>query len=97
MPFQTINTGSQPLQQIQRNITQAINVIESKPFQGGNLLTGVSLAVGANSIPHKLGRQLQIWVIADINAAPTLYKTSADTKFLNLQCSAQCVVSLWVA
>lgn len=97
MPFQTINTTDKELQKIQDNITTAITGIEAKPFLGGVLLSSVSLSSGTNQIAHTLGKRPTLWVICDLSAAATIYRTASDTKFLTLQASAPCTISLWVA
>jgi hypothetical protein len=67
-----------------------------KPIVDGNLLTGIILQSGNNTINHKLGRQIQGWIICDINAAATIYRSAWSTEIIVLNSSAKVTVNLWV-
>jgi len=96
MPFKQVNTNDQNLQLIQDNVSAAIQPLDTAPLTRGNLLTNVVLASGANPIAHKLGRIPTRWVITDINAAVTVYRSNWDNAFLTLTASGGCTISLWV-
>ena len=63
----------------------------------GTLVSGVSLSSGDNSVTHKLGRAPKGWILTDINAAVTVYRSKdfSDTT-LTLNASGTATVSLWV-
>lgn len=68
------------------------------PFLDG-VRVQATLAVGANTITHKLGRTPQGWIVTDLSAvaAVTLYRPSAFTPTtLSLTASAAATVVLWV-
>lgn len=94
--FKQINTNDQNLQLIQDAVSSALRPIQSSPFVGGVLLTGVVLAAGTNAIQHTLGRTPTVWVICDTNAAQTVYRTSWTTSLINLTASGAVTVSLWI-
>lgn len=56
---------------------QAVNNLNSLPLNQMTVINGVVLAVGANTIQHRLGRVPVGWVILDINAAATVYRSAA--------------------
>jgi hypothetical protein len=66
----------------------------------GSLLPGIVLTSGSNTVNHKLGRQLQGWIVVGQNAAATFYDQQASNKTpattLLLVASAQVTVNLYV-
>ena len=48
------HTGDRQTQQLQRDIQQATVAIKSLPFAQGNLIEGLSLKTGANTVQHGL-------------------------------------------
>jgi hypothetical protein len=96
MAFKQVNTNDQNLQLIQDNISAAIQPIDTAPLTRGNLLTNLPLTSGSNSIAHKLGKVPTRWVITDIDAAVTVYRSSWDNAYINLTASGACTISLWV-
>lgn len=93
--FQSLNLPDQDLNRVQSNIANAFNSLTS-PFIDGILLTQVSVAASPTSIPHKLGRQPQIWVICDQDTTTTIKRTAWDSNTITLQAGAPCIVSVWV-
>jgi hypothetical protein len=62
-----------------------------------SILNDVKLSVGANKIAHKLGKKPQGWLILDINAAATIYRSQDfNDAFLTLTSSAAATISLGV-
>jgi hypothetical protein len=63
----------------------------------GQYLTGINLINGTTVINHLLGRQMQGWMIGDIDAAATIYRSAPlNAKTLTLTSNAATSVSLWV-
>lgn len=56
----------------QQSSAQALAPLLKNPVTNGFILEKVSLVVGSNTIPHKLGRKLQGWVPVRIRAATGL-------------------------
>lgn len=91
-----INTPDKNVQLIQANIQAALNQIQASPFQGGNLLTGVSLGTTQVAVPHKLGRTPSVYVICGLNAGAIVFNSApSDSNNLYLTASAACVASVW--
>ena len=61
------------------------------------ILNGVVLAVGNNTITHGLGRIPTGWIVMDVNAAATIYRSSPFTATtLTLNSSAIATIRLGV-
>lgn len=98
MAFKTINTQDKNLQLIQDAILQSLAPLQLSPLTGGVMLSNVSIASGSNQIPHKLGKVPSKWIVTDITGgASTFYRTSWDSRFINLTASGACVASFWVS
>lgn len=83
--------------QTAQNIIQNLNQLLKNPLTQGNLLTGIALVSGANVIQHKLGRQIQGWVLVDVTSVITLYRSAPmNDATLTLTSSASSTVSLYV-
>ena len=62
-----------------------------------SILNNIELQVGNNRIAHKLGKKPQGWLILDINAAATIYRSQPfDDLFLTLNSNAIATISLGV-
>lgn len=67
------------------------------PMLDGIQLNNVALINGATVINHKLQRQMQGWMMTDINGAATIYRSQPfNPTTLTLTSSAAVVVSIWV-
>lgn len=66
------------------------------PFIGGVLIQNTAILSGSNEIIHGLGRTPQLWVIADLNANITLYRTAWTKNTISLTASGPATISLWV-
>lgn len=63
----------------------------------GFLLSSIPIVTGANVINHKLARKMQGWIISDIDASVTLYRSAAfNDKTLTLTSSGDATINLWV-
>lgn len=70
-----------------------LSPIVDNPMNNGLLLTGVKLISGVTVVNHLLGRQMQGWIITDINAAATIYR-SAPFNNLTLTLTSNAAVTL---
>lgn len=83
--------------QIQANVEEAFNQINTKAIVDGVLLKDIILTTGIiNKISHKLGRKPLGYIIVRRNANSTIYDNSVDNKTINLNCTANVTVSIWV-
>lgn len=85
------------LDQMQNRWASLIEPTLSNPLVQGNILKGISLINGVTVINHLLSRMQQGWMIVDINAAATIYRSQPlNDKTLTLTSNASCVVNLYV-
>lgn len=94
--FNQINTADRDLQLIQANIEKAISPFIKAELLNGRLISGLVLAIGSNSVEHKLNRVPAGFLLADTNAAINLYTVSKDSNFLFINSSGAATVSIWV-
>jgi len=95
------NVVDADLDRLYQNVARFARQFTDKPLIDGIILKDLSLlSASDNSINHKLGREIQGWVIinktaqSDIWAVPT--KQTRTSKTLVLNCSADVTVSLYV-
>lgn len=77
-----------------------LNPVVSNPIVGGNLLQGVALTTGVNTINHGLGDKLQGYIVVMKNANITIYDSQSTNPrpqlTLVLNASGPATVSLYV-
>jgi hypothetical protein len=99
-PFATIQTQDFELQKVQDNVKAALSNVLNCLLLDGLLIEDVALTSGVdNPISHLLGRAPKLWMVAKKNANSTVWEVTspATDRILNLRCSANCTISLWVA
>lgn len=101
-----ILSQNKDVQLIQDNVDTALTPLQNSLFQSGNLLSSINLvAAQDNLIQHKLGHSLQIWILCGQDSNSTVWSPvssslgglSSNAQFINLWCSSNCTVSLWVS
>jgi hypothetical protein len=74
-----------------------LNPVLAIPLLHGTQLTEISLINGVTVINHRLQRTQQGWLITDISAAATIYRSQPfNSTSLTLTSSAAVTISLWV-
>lgn len=75
----------------------ALNPLLTNPMNDGVFLPNVSVVSGVNVINHLLQRKMQGWVVTDIDAAVTYFRSAAFNNLtLSLTFSGPAVVTLYV-
>ncbi len=64
-----------PFQMMQSKWASILNPVLSNPATNPSILKNITLRVGSNVINHKLQREQQGWMIADINGAAQIYRS----------------------
>jgi hypothetical protein len=97
MALPRFSTKDQALTLLQSNWSSQIDPVLAFPPNKGFILQGVSLSTGVNVINHKLARKPQGYIITDIDAAATIFRSAPlnDTT-LTLTSNADAVASIWV-
>lgn len=84
-------------QMLQTRWASILNPVLSNPVTNPILLTNITLSTGANVINHTLGKMQQGWIITDINAAVTVYRSATfNDKTLTLTSSGNATINLLV-
>jgi len=74
-----------------------LNPVLANPTTNMSILKNVALASGNTVINHLLGAVQQGWVVLDVDAAATIYRSAPlNDKTLTLHSSAACTVTLGV-
>lgn len=98
--FPQVQTDDRNVNQLQKNIQQSLGPVIANPLVSGVILESVSLASGDNTIPHKLGRVLQGWVVVRKRAASEIFDKQDSNPTpevtLVLNASVAVVVNLYV-
>jgi hypothetical protein len=97
--FSQVQTGDPVIQRIQDQISAALDPLTRLPLVAGRLIESVALKAGKdNLVEHGLGREIRIWTLCRQNADSRVWEKTAalPSKHVNLWCSADCTVSLWV-
>lgn len=86
-----------PLEQMQSKWKSQLDPLLSNINTQGQLLSATVLAVGNNTINHKLSRNMQGWYIVDIDGPATIYRSQPfNDSTLVLNSTAICTINLWV-
>lgn len=92
----TVQIADEKVNRMQGNVVQALNQVLKVPFMDGILLSGQSLAAGANTVNHRLQRNIQGYLILKQNAAATIFGSNYGRSTFTLTASAAVTVDLWV-
>ena len=95
MPY--IQTESQEFNLYQTRMKSILDNVTKLPLLSGLQLNTVKLIIGQTTINHLLGRQMQGWIITDIDGAAQIYRTAPmNSTQLVLASNAAVNISLWV-
>lgn len=98
--FKTVQFDDDKISRFQDECERTISSLQSVPFLTGRAIQNVTLASGANSVNHGLGRKLVGWVATRRRGTGTIYDTQDSNaladRTLTLVASAAETVDLWV-
>lgn len=94
--FARVQSISSEFNRLQSNLATALIKFFNNPFLNGAILEDQALINGTTIIQHGLGRQMQGWVVTNINASASIYSTGMTSKTLTLVSSADATISLYV-
>lgn len=96
-PFLKVKQENEAAQRTTDECERLFREITTVEMLNGTLLIAVPLiAAGTTRIVHKLGREPQGWVVCGRNANAQVWEASKSKDALNLNCSANVTVTLWV-
>ena len=85
------------LQLMQSKWASQLDPILNNPISNPLLIKDIVLVTGANIINHRLGRAMQGWVVTDIDAPVSLYRSAPLNQLtLTLTASGPATISLAV-
>lgn len=89
-----------PFSLMQSQWAKYLNPLLANPLVNGIILPNITLSSGLNIVNHRLGRNLQGWIIVMNNASATFYDSQATNQQQNLTlaliASAPCTVNIYV-
>jgi len=98
--FPKLNVTDRKLNQIQDNLSGALNPLLNLPLNDSNFLEELTVIIGSNILSHGLGRNLRGWVVVRNDSDVTFYDTQKDNplpeKSLWLVASGPAKISLIV-
>lgn len=95
--FRKVFTGDRNFDTLQTNIEAAVGNFLKIPLLNGRLLESVELSNGNTNIEHKLSREYKGYIIVRKSNGATIYDVAGEAdKYVTLNSSAACTVSLWV-
>jgi len=99
--YKTLITDNETLNRVQDRVSEALTAIQLSDIIDGVKLENVELLTGqVNSVNHKLGRKLRGWFITRKRALSDVWDNqdanNSPTKTLQLSCTQNVVVDLWV-
>lgn len=95
LPF--FKSADPVLELLQTKWRSILNPLIAVPMNSGFQIDGVVLSASANVINHRLGRVQQGWIITDLNASTTIYRSQAfNDKTLTLTSSNAATINIWV-
>lgn len=97
MSLAIFNTNNKDLSLLQTSWAQVLNPVIENPLSQSILLPGIKLKNGTTVINHKLGRQMQGWMVADNNLNCQIWRSAPlNDLTLSLTCTADATVNLVV-
>ena len=97
MALNVFKSQDQTLMLLQKQWTSQLNPLLAVSLTQGSLLPNIKLINGINTFNHYLGRQMNGWMIADQNAAASIFRSAPlNSQTLTLTSNAVVTVSLWV-
>lgn len=97
MTLPIYQSQSKDMSLMQTGWAAQLNPVINNELINGLQIVGVSLVVGATTFNHLLGRQMIGWIITDMNAPATIYRSQPlNSKTLTLTSNAVCSINLWV-
>jgi hypothetical protein len=99
--LKTIGASTTELTKMQSNVSSFIEQFADAQILDGVLIRNIELVSGSvNKVKHKLGRKLIGWIVVRKNANSNVWDSQStnelQTKTINLECSANVTVDLWV-
>lgn len=97
--FKKVYSSDFEVNKLQSNAEEVLNALTTSPFVNGIFVTA-TIGTGDTVIQHKLQRDYQGWVVTDIDASSTIYRSPTVNNNKNRQliliASATANVTLYI-
>lgn len=88
---------NQQLMLLQTKWKSQIDPVLANPLVDGIAIKNISLINGVTVVNHLLGRRMQGWILTDLTAAVTAFRSQPMNSFtLTLTCNGVATCNLWV-
>ena len=95
--YKKLHSEDNVIRQLQDNIEVVISPIIDSAIIDGVLLKNIHLTTGSiDVVSHKLGRTPLGYLIVKRSAESTIWESETNKRSINLNCSANVTVSIWV-
>lgn len=84
MSLPIYQSDSKELSMMQTNWARQLDPVIAFPVTSGLILASVTLAVGSNTVNHRLGRKLQGWCLVRQRGAAAVYDTQDSNQHTDL-------------
>lgn len=96
-----IQTNDRLIQQFQTNVREVVDPLINNPITNGVFINKITLLAGiTNVIPTTLNKNLTGWMVSRLNANSIIWDSqdlnTTPNQNLQLHCSADCIISLYV-
>lgn len=97
MSLPIFTTNNKDFSLMQTQWASQLNPLLSNPTNNSSLLKNISLVSGTNVVNTLLGRKMQGWIVADVDAAVQIYRSAPFNDLtLTLNSSGPAIVTLVV-
>lgn len=97
--FKKVGGMDSQVAKFQENVAEVFTPLVDNPLLNGVLIEGQELTTGqSNLVAHGLGRPYRGFLVVDSSASSSFWTQPADFpgRFIDIRCSANTAVSLWI-
>lgn len=95
--LRTFSSDVEDVNKLQAALVDCLKPLTSSTLSNVALLSDIALVSGVPSqVAHKLGRELQGWIVVAPNAAAHIFELARNSKTVTLQASADVTLSFLV-
>lgn len=94
--FRKIQAADRDLMKLQNQVEQVLNPVLKLPLLDYVQINGIAITTAGVDISHVLGRQPLGWILVDIDASVTVWKTAWTDRLLSLDASGTATISIIV-
>ncbi len=93
--FRKVKTALRDVEQLQTNVGQQFQALRDCPFLVGATITA-DLVAGDNVVSNPLQQSIQGWIMTDLDAAETVYRSSSDSQTITFFSTGTATAKFWI-